>query len=78
MDLIRQKDDKEGCYSKITISPKDKANDITYIIAKDKKSNEQFKCRVGFGRIHKLLIAKRFDKMNVGDIFEIDVLVKYH
>mgnify|MGYP000432166541 CR=1 FL=1 len=73
--MIRLKDDKEGCYSKIIISPKDKAQDITYLVAKDKKSNEQFKCRVGFGRISKLLIAKRFDKMNIGDIFEIDVLV---
>ena len=48
--------------------------DITYVIAKDKKTNEYFKCKVGFGEISKISIEKNFDTINVGDIFELHVL----
>jgi hypothetical protein len=76
--MSRTKEDSVECFSKATISPKIKqsTNDVTFLIARDKKTNEEFKCRVGFGRLNRLMISKRFDKMNTGEVFELDVLVR--
>jgi hypothetical protein len=80
LEPSRSKEDPVDCFSRVTVSPKLKqmTNDITFLIARDKKTNEQFKCRVGFGRLNRLMISKRFDKMNTGEIFELDVLVIKH
>lgn len=76
---IKSKDDKEGCFSAVRIHTNlmEESDDIVWLLAKDKRSNETFKCRVGFGKIKRLVISKRFDRMNVGELIEVNVNVIY-
>ena len=72
---IQKKEDSRGCYSEAYVYPKSKSiKEITFVTAKDKKTNEYFKCKVGFGEVSKISIEKNFDTINVGDIFELHVL----
>lgn len=48
-------------------------DEVVWLTANDIQTNETFKCRVGFGKVEKLIISKRFDKMNVGELIEIEV-----
>ena len=71
---IRKPTDNSDCYSKVLISPlTTNVNEITYLIARDKDSNEEFKVKVGFAELYKLSIEKNFDLMNVGELFELHV-----
>jgi hypothetical protein len=74
MQPLQGKDESEGCYHKVTISPLGKLrNEVVWLVARDRKSNEQFRCKVGFAKITRLQIAKRFEKMNIGDLTDINV-----
>lgn len=67
------------CFTKVRIYPKNifqnPSDKVVFLSARNKNSNEVFKCRIGFGKIKKLKIIKRFDVINVGEIVEIDVKV---
>lgn len=78
LELLAKPNDPQECHSKVRISPKNvyDTNNVVFLQAKDKNSNEIFKCRIGFGKIKKLKIIKRFDVINVGEIVELDVKVK--
>lgn len=67
----------ENCYNSVIISPKiyHDTKDTAWLTARDKKSNEQFKCKVSFGIINKVKIAKKFDQMNRLEISELNVNV---
>jgi len=73
--------DTDDCITKVRISPKNifktPSEKVVFLQARNKNSNEIFKCRIGFGKINKLKIIKRFDVINVGEIVEIDVKVNY-
>ena len=72
---IQKQGDNLGCFSEVYVYTKSKSQkEITYVTAKDKKTNEYFKCKVGFGEVSKISIEKNFDTINVGDIFELHVL----
>ena len=72
---IQKQEDSPGCYSEVYVYPKSKSTkEITFVTAKDKKTNEYFKCKVGFGEVTKISIEKNFDVINVDDIFELHVL----
>ena len=72
---IQKPEDDKNCYSEAYVYTKAKSTkDITFVSAKDKKTNEYFKCKVGFGEISRISIEKNFDTINVGDIFELHVL----
>lgn len=68
-----------SCFSSViisTITDDISTKDSLWLIAKDKKSNEEFKCKVGFASVKTLTIGKRFDHMNVGEIVELTAIVK--
>ena len=72
---IKKPEDSRNCFSEVYVYTKTKSvKDITYVTAKDKKTNEYFKCKVGFAEVSKLSIEKNFDTINVGDVFELHVL----
>ena len=72
---IRKPEDDKNCYSEVYVYTKTKSpKEITYVTAKDKKTNEYFKCKVGFAEVSKISIEKNFDSINVGDVFELHVL----
>ena len=72
---IQRPEDGNNCYSEAYVYTKSKSvKEITYVTAKDKKTNEYFKCKVGFGEVSKISIEKNFDTINVGDVFELHVL----
>jgi len=72
---IRKPEDDKNCYSEVYVYTKSKSvKEITYVTAKDKKTNEYFKCKVGFAEVSKISIEKNFDTINVGDVFELHVL----
>jgi len=77
LDLVNLENDSQECFSKVRISPKNvfDSNNIVFLQARDKNSNELFKCRIGFGKIKKIKIIKRFDAINIGEIVELDVKV---
>ena len=75
---IRDEETTEQCYSSVIISTKgDDVNDkeSVWLIARDKKSNEEFRCKIGFATVKLIRIAKRFDHMNVGEIVELTATV---
>ena len=78
IELLHQVKDSEECFSNVRISPKNvyDLNSVVFLQAKDKNSNQIFKCRIGFGKIKILKIVKRFDVINVGEIAELDLRVK--
>ena len=72
---IQKPEDNKNCFSEAYIYTKSKSiKDITYVTAKDKRTNEYFKCKVGFAEVSRISIEKSFDTINVGDIFELHVL----
>ena len=72
---IHKPEDNQNCFSEAYIYTKSKSiKEITYVTAKDKKTNEYFKCKIGFAEVSKISIEKNFDTINVGDIFELHVL----
>lgn len=74
MQPLQGKEEAPGCHHKVTISPLGKLrNEVVWLVARDRKSNEQFRCKVGFAKISRLQIAKRFEKMNIGDLTDINV-----
>jgi len=77
LELINISNEPQECFSKVRISPKNvfDTNNIIFLQARDKNSNELFKCRIGFGKIKKIKIVKRFDVINVGEIVELDIKV---
>jgi hypothetical protein len=72
-------DSSEPCFSSVIISTRIEErvsnHDSIWLTARDKKSNEEFRCKVGFGNVRTLTIAKRFDHMNVGEIVELTAIV---
>lgn len=75
---IQDEDTIERCYSSVIVSTK--GDDIlnkesVWLIARDKKSNEEFRCKIGFATVKSIRIAKRFDHMNVGEIVELTAIV---
>ena len=75
---IRDEDMSEQCYSSVIISTKgEDVNDkeSVWLIARDRKSNEEFRCKIGFATVKSIRIAKRFDHMNVGEIVELTAIV---
>jgi len=77
IELLNQHNEEEDCFSIARISPKNvfDTNSVVFLNARDKNSNELFRCRIGFGKINKIKIMKRFDVINVGEIVELDVKV---
>lgn len=77
LELLNQPNEPQDCFSKVRISPKNvfDTNSVVFLQAKDKSSNELYRCRIGFGKIKKIKIVKRFDVINVGEIVELDVKV---
>ncbi len=77
LELINQLNEPQDCFSKVKVSPKNvfDTNSVVFLQAKDKNSNELYRCRIGFGKIKKIKIIKRFDVINVGEIVELDVKV---
>ena len=72
---IQKPEDGNNCYSEVYVYSKSKSQkEITYVTAKDKKTNEYFKCKVGFAEVYKISIEKNFDTINVGDVFELHIL----
>ena len=72
---IQKPEDGNNCFSEAYVYSKSKSQkEITYVTAKDKKTNEYFKCKVGFAEVSKISIEKNFDTINVGDVFELHVL----
>ena len=72
---IHKVEDSYNCFSEVYIYTKSKSiKEITYVTAKDKKTNEYFKCKIGFAEVSKISIEKNFDTINVGEIFELHVL----
>lgn len=71
-------DYSEKCYSEVLISPKTHhiTNEVVWITARDKKTNEQFKSKISFGELNRLQITKKFDFMNKGEVSELNVNVK--
>ena len=84
VEKIHKENEKTNCFSSVYISPKLKIeHEFTYLIAKDKNSNENnlensFKCQVTFGKISEISIEKNFDYMLVDNIYEIYVQAKDH
>jgi hypothetical protein len=74
-------DSDSECFTKVRISPKNisktPSEKVVFLQARNKSSNEVFKCRIGFGKINKLKIVKRFDVINIGELVEIDLKVNY-
>ncbi len=77
LELLNQPNEPQDCFFKVRISPKNvfDTNSVVFLQAKDKNSNELYRCRIGFGKIKKIKIVKRFDVINVGEIVELDVKV---
>lgn len=77
LELINGSNESLDCVSKTRISPKNvfDTNHVVFLQAKDRNTNELFTCRIGFGKINKIKIVKRFDVINVGEIVELDVKV---
>jgi len=69
--------DEFNCFSRVIVSPKihQYTEQYTWLTAKDKKTNEQFKCKVSFGKIHKIQITKKFNQMSKGETSELNVNV---
>ena len=75
IEPIHKPEDNYNCFSEVYIYTKSKSTkEITYVTAKDKKTNEYFKCKIGFAEVSKISIEKNFDTINVGEIFELHVL----
>ena len=75
IEKIQKLNDPYGCFSEVYVYTKSKSvKDITYVSAKDKNSNEVFKCKVGFSEVNRISIENNFDSINVGDISELHVL----
>ena len=75
IEKIQKPNDPYGCFSEVYVYTKSKSvKDITYVSAKDKNSNEVFKCKVGFSEVNRISIENNFDSINVGDISELHVL----
>jgi len=77
LELINGPNESLDCVSKTRISPKNvyDTNHVVFLQAKDRNTNELFTCRIGFGKIKKIKIVKRFDVINVGEIVDLDVKV---
>ena len=75
LEKIQKPSDSSGCFSEIYVYTKSNSvKEITYVSAKDRNSNEVFKCKVGFAEVNSISIENNFDSINVGDIFELHVL----
>ena len=75
IEKIQKPSDPSNCFSEVYVFPKSKSiKEITYVSAKDRYSNEVFKCKVGFAEVDKISIENNFDSINVGDVFELHVL----
>ena len=75
LEKIQKPSDPSGCYSEVYVYTKSTSvKEITYVSAKDRNSNEIFKCKVGFAEVKSISIENNFDSINVGDIFELHVL----
>ena len=75
LEKIQKPNDPANCYSEVYVYTKSKSvKEITYVSAKDRYSNEIFKCKVGFSEVNSISIENNFDYINVGDIFELHVL----
>ena len=75
IEKIQKPGDPSNCFSEVYVFPKSKSTkEITYVSAKDRNSNEIFKCKVGFAEVNKISIENNFDYINIGDVFELHVL----
>ena len=75
LEKIQKPNDPNNCFSEVYVYTKSKSvKDITYVSAKDRYSNEIFKCKVGFSEVKTISIENNFDSINVGDVFELHVL----
>lgn len=77
LELFNQPNEEQDCFSIAKISPKNvfQTNNVVLLDALDRNSNEIYRCRIGFGKIKKIKIIKRFDVINIGEIVELDVKV---
>lgn len=68
---------ERNCFSSVLISTKDYQSEgaIVWLTARDANTHEEFKCKVGFGYVTQVSIAKRFDHMNVGELVELQTTV---
>ena len=75
LEKIQKPSDPPNCFSEVYVYTKSKSvKEITYVSAKDRYSNEIFKCKVGFSEVKSISIENNFDSINIGDIFELHVL----
>ena len=75
LEKIQKPNEPNNCFSEVYVYTKSKSvKDITYVSAKDRYSNEIFKCKVGFSEVKTISIENNFDSINVGDVFELHVL----
>ena len=75
LEKIQKSTDHIGCFSEVYVYTKSRSvKEITYVSAKDRNSNEIFKCKVGFAEVNTISIENNFDSINVGDVFELHVL----
>jgi nuclear pore complex protein Nup210 len=75
LEKIQKPTDPPSCFSEVYVYTKSKSvKEITYVSAKDRYSNEIFKCKVGFSEVKSISIENNFDSINIGDIFELHVL----
>ena len=75
LEKIQKPTDPPNCFSEVYVYTKSKSvKEITYVSAKDRYSNEIFKCKVGFSEVKSISIENNFDSINIGDIFELHVL----
>ena len=75
LEKIQKPSDPSGCYSEVYVYTKSKSiKEITYVSAKERHTHEVFKCKVGFAEVSTISIENNFDSINVGDIFELNVL----
>ena len=57
IEPIHKPEDNYNCFSEVYIYTKSKSTkEITYVTAKDKKTNEYFKCKIGFAEVSKISI----------------------
>ncbi|MCQ2816687.1 MAG: hypothetical protein MJ252_05400 [archaeon] len=74
MKEARKKSDVQGCHSKVFITPMTKSTmDYTLVTARELKSHASFGCKVGFAEPKTISIEKSFDRLNVGEDFELHV-----
>ena len=75
IEKIQRPNEPTGCFSEVYVYTKSKSvKEITYVSAKDRNTNEIFKCKVGFAEVNSISLENNFDSINIGDIFELHVL----